>query len=83
MRLRAFVGLSQVEEVIFVVILHNGVLFLAALNLALNAALGLVILLRYPWPVWPIPIRYPDHLREKHNLKSTEKGETSNEQSVD
>jgi hypothetical protein len=42
--------------------LQNGVLLLAALNLALNAALGLVILLRYPWPVWPIPIGYPDHL---------------------
>jgi hypothetical protein len=65
-----------------VLTLQNGVLLLAALNLALNAALGLVILLRYPWPVWPIPIRYPDHLREKPDLKTTEKGETSNEQSL-
>jgi hypothetical protein len=69
--------------VIFVVILHNGVLFLAALNLALNAALSLVILLRYPWPVWPVPIRYPDHLRKKPDLRTTEKGETEHEQSVD
>ena len=53
-------------------ILQNGVLLLAALNLALNAALGLVILLRYPWPVWPIPMRDPDHLREKPDLKTTE-----------
>jgi hypothetical protein len=64
-------------------ILQNGILLLAAFNLALNAALGLVILLRYPWPVWHIPIRYPDHLREKPDLRTTEKGETSNEQSVD
>jgi hypothetical protein len=62
-------------------ILQNGVMLLAALNLALNAALSLVILLRYPWPVWPVPIRYPDHLREKPDRKSTEKGET-NEQGL-
>jgi hypothetical protein len=63
-------------------ILQNGDLLLAALNLALNAALGLVILLRYSWPVWPVPIRYPDHLREKPDLRTTGKGETSNEQSL-
>jgi hypothetical protein len=77
-----FVGLSQREEVIFVLILHNGVLLLAALNLAVNAALGLVVLLHYPYSVRPIPARRFDRGYEKPDLKTTEKGETSNEQSL-
>ena len=64
-------------------ILHNGVLLLAALNLAVNAALGLTILLRCPHPVLPIPAMRPDRWYEKPDLKMTKKGQTSDEQRVE
>ena len=57
-------------------ILHNGVLLLAALNLAVNAALGVTILLRYPWPIWPVRTLRLDSGYEKPELKTTTKGET-------
>ncbi len=63
-------------------ILYNSVLLLAALNLAVNAVVGLLVLLRYPWPVWPIPIKHPDHLRHRLELRATEKGETAHEKTV-
>jgi hypothetical protein len=63
-------------------ILQNGVLILAAVNLVLNVALSLMILLRCPHVMWRTTIRHPEHLREKPDLRTTEKGETSNEQSL-
>jgi hypothetical protein len=66
-----------------VLILHNGVLLLVALNLAVNAAIGLVILVNYPWPVRPITARRSDRGYEKPDLKTKRKGETEHEQSVD
>ena len=64
-------------------ILYNGVLLLAALNLAVNAALGLTILLRYPWPIWPVRTARRDRWYEKPHLKTSTKGAPKNEQSVD
>lgn len=64
-------------------ILCNSVLLLAAVNLAVNAALGLTILLGCPHAVWPIPVMRPDRWYEKRHPKTTEKGETPNEQSME
>jgi hypothetical protein len=63
-------------------ILHFSIVVFAFLNLAVNAALGLAILFQVPWPVRLFPIRRPDHLRENPDLRTTEKGETSNEQGL-
>ena len=82
-RLRALIPKSEGKEVIMMLILHGGIVMLAALNLVVNTALGLMILLHYPYFMWPIPIRRPDYLREKPDLKTKEKGETEHEQSVD
>jgi len=64
-------------------ILHNGVLLLAALNLAVNAALGVTILVHYPWSTKPIRMARQDGGYEKPNLKTSTKGAPENEQSVD
>lgn len=65
-------------------ILYNGVLLLAALNLAANAALGLTILLQYPWPYWLFPVTRPDRWLDKQQPITTEKGKTTHEkQSLD
>jgi hypothetical protein len=64
-------------------ILHGGILLLAAVNLVVNTALGLMILLHCPHFIWPITIKRPECLREKPDLKTKEKGETEHEQSVD
>ena len=64
------------------VILNGGIAFLVALNLAMNTALGMMILLRCPHVMWPIPIRRPDCLRDKPDLKAEEKGDKSNEQNL-
>ena len=65
------------------IVAYGGILMLAALNLAVNAVLGLIILLHCPYFVWPTTIKRPECFREKPDLNATEKGETSNEQSVD
>ena len=64
------------------VILNGGVALLMALNLAVNTAVGLMILLRCPRVVWPRSIRRPDCLRDKPDLKAEEKGDKSNEQNL-
>jgi len=61
------------------VILNGGMALLMALNLAVNAAVGLMILLRCPHVMWPLPIKRPECLREKPDLKAEEKGDKSNE----
>jgi hypothetical protein len=71
------------KEVNTMVILNGGIALLMALNLAVNTAVGLMILLRCPHVMWPIPIKRPDCLRDKPDLKAEEKGGTENEQSVD
>ena len=56
--------------------LHNGFLLLAALNLAVNAALGLVVLLHCRRPLWPVPAKRPDRGREEPEPKTATKGAT-------
>ena len=70
------------KEVLTMVILNGGIAFLVALNLAVNTALGMMILLRCPHVMWPIPIRRPDCMRDKPDLKAEEKGDKSNEQNL-
>jgi hypothetical protein len=65
------------------VVLNGGIAFLMALNLAVNTAVGLLILAHCPHLVWPLPIRRPDFLRNKPDLKTEEKGDKEHEQSVD
>lgn len=64
-------------------ILHNGVLLLAALNLAVNAALGLVVLLHGPYRVWPVPAKRPERGHQEPDLKTKTKGETHGEPGLD
>jgi len=64
-------------------ILHNGILLLAAFNLAVNAALGLVILLHCPYSVWRIPAIRPDRGHEDPDINTTTKGETHHESGLD
>jgi len=45
----------QRKEVISMLILRDGILVLAALNLAVNTAIGLMIFLQR-CPAWPIPV---------------------------
>ena len=73
---------SEREEVTTMVILNGGMALLMALNLAVNAAVGLMILLRCPHVMWPLPIKRPECLREKPDLKAEEKGDKSNEQNL-
>ena len=82
MRLHAYIPKSGRKEVTTMVILNGGIAFLMALNLAVNTAVGLMILLRCPHVMWPIPIRRPDCLRDKPDLKAEEKGDKSNEQNL-
>lgn len=64
-------------------ILHNAVLLLAAINLAVNAALGLTILLQSP-PYWLFPVARPDRWLDKRQPITTKKGKTTHEkQSLD
>ncbi len=65
------------------VILNGGIVLLAALNLAVNTAMGTLILLHCPFFIRPLPIRWPDRLREEPDLKMENKGETEHEQNVD
>lgn len=58
-------------------ILYNGVLFLAALNLAVNATLGLTILLQCPWRHWPFPVARLDRWLAKQQPNTTEKGDSA------
>jgi len=83
MRPRAFIPMTKRKEVNKMLILHGGILVLAAINLAVNTALGMMILLHCPHVTWPFPIRRPDWLQKKPDLKSQEEGETRHEQSVD
>ena len=82
MRLHALIPKSGRKEVTTMVILNGGIALLMALNLAINTVVGLMILLRCPHVMWPIPIRRPDCLRDKPGLKAEEKGEESNEQNL-
>ncbi|AFM26058.1 hypothetical protein [Desulfomonile tiedjei] len=52
-----------------------GILILACWNFVVNHALGLMILLRRPYGVWPRPVA-------RHDLKLNEKGELPNEETV-
>jgi hypothetical protein len=61
------------------VILNGGIAFLMALNLAVNTALGLLLLVHCSHVMWPIAINRPDCLRTKPDLKAEEKGDKSNE----
>ncbi len=82
MRLRACIAKSERKEVTTMVILNGGIALLMALNLAANTAVALMVLLRCPHVLWPIPIRRPDCLRDKPDLKAEEKGEKANEQNL-
>jgi hypothetical protein len=82
MRLHTLISRSGRKEVLTMVILNGGIAFLMALNLAVNTAVGLLILLCCPHVMWPIPIRRPDCLRTKPDLKAEEKGDKSNEQNL-
>jgi hypothetical protein len=64
------------------VVMNGGIAVLMALNLAVNTAVGLTILLHCPYLFWPLPIRRPDFLRNKPDLKAEEKGDKEHEQSV-
>jgi hypothetical protein len=70
------------KEVTMMLIFNGGIALLMALNLAVNTAVGLMILLHCPHVMWPIAIRRPDCMRDKPDLKAEEKGGTNNEQSV-
>jgi hypothetical protein len=63
-------------------VLNGGVALLMALNLAVNTAVGLLILVNCPHVMWPMPIKRPDCLRDKTDLKAQEKGDKSNEQNL-
>jgi hypothetical protein len=82
MRLHAYIHRSGRKEVTSMVILNGGIALLMALNLAVNTAVGLMILLRCPHVMWPIPIKRPDCMRDKPDLKAEEKGDKSNEQNL-
>jgi hypothetical protein len=73
---------SERKEATTMVPFNGGIALLMAMNLAVNTAVGLMILLRCPHGMGPIPIRLPDCLRDKPDLETTEKGETSNEQNL-
>jgi hypothetical protein len=73
---------SERKEVNAMVIFNGGIAFLMALNLAVNTAVGLMLLLRCPHVMWPIPIRRPDCMRDKPDLKAEEKGDKSNKQNL-
>ncbi len=62
--------------------LRDMILTLLAFNLIANPILGLMILLRWPCSVWPMPTAGPDHWREKPHIKTKEKGELANEETV-
>jgi hypothetical protein len=64
------------------VIFNGGIALLMALNLAVNATVGLMLLLDCPHVMWPLPIKRPDCLHEKPDLKAEEKGDKSNEQNL-
>jgi hypothetical protein len=82
MPLHALVPKSGRKEVTTMMILNGGIVTLMALNLAVNTAVGLLILVHCPHVMWPIPIRRPDCLRDKPDLKAEEKGDKSNEQDL-
>ncbi len=65
------------------IVVHGGIVLLAALNLAVNTAIGMMILLHCSHFVRPWPIRWPECLRDKPDLKTEKKGGTEHEQSVD
>jgi hypothetical protein len=60
-------------------ILNGGILSLAAMNLAVNTGLGMMILLNCPHVKWPITIKRPEWLGNKPDLKTEEKGGTEHE----
>ncbi len=64
------------------VILNGGIALLMALNLAVNTAVELMVLLHCPHVMRPLPIRWPDCLRDEPDLKAEEKGDKSNEQNL-
>jgi hypothetical protein len=82
MSLCAYIPKSEGQEVIMMSVAYGSILMLAALNLAVNAAVGLLILLHCPYFVWPTTIKRPECLRDKPDLKTKEKGDKSNEQNL-
>ena len=64
------------------VILNGGIALLVALNLAVNTAVGLLLLVHCPHVMWPLLIKRPDCLRDKPDLKAEEKGDKANEQNL-
>jgi hypothetical protein len=81
-RLHALIPKFDRKEVNTMLILNGRVALLMTLNLAVNTAIGLMILLRCPHVMWPTPTRWPDCLRDKPDLKAEEKGDKSNEQNL-
>jgi hypothetical protein len=65
------------------VFLRDGILVLVALNLAVSTAIGVMILVRPPYPFWPESPRDTDSSRAMANPKTNEKGEKSDEETVD
>ncbi len=83
MLLDVYIPNSKAKEVTTMVILNGGIALLMALSFAVNTAVGMLILLHCPHVMWPVPIRWRDCLRQKPDLKTTEKGETEHEQGLD
>jgi hypothetical protein len=71
---------SRRKGVTISMFLRDMILTLLVFNLIANPILGLMILLRWPCGVWPMP--WPDHWREKPDTKTNEKGEHTNEETV-
>lgn len=62
---------------------HGGIVTLAALNMAVNTAVGLMVLLHCPYVRRLLQVRWPDFLRYKLDLKPQEKGEQPHEKTLD
>jgi hypothetical protein len=62
--------------------IRDMILVLLALNLIVSPTLSLMILLRWPCGVWPMPMAWPDHWREKPHTTTKEKGEQTYEETV-
>ncbi len=63
--------------------LRDGILVLVALNLAVSTAIGVMILVRQPYPFWPESSRRTEHGGNMTDLKTNDKGEKSYEEAVD
>ena len=62
--------------------LRDGILVLVALNLAVSTAIGVMILVRRPYPIWPESPRDTYSSRIVANPKTNEKGEEFHEETL-